>query len=108
MQGSHSIESNTCDNHTTISKRNNKNITAKNPKNPKPLIKLKPQITLISHTTDNEAGHKITIISSCKHTLNKHKANKPSYHSGANNPNEQNKHTAHKNLTSLVTLITLN
>ena len=63
-------------------------------------MKQKPQITLItliSHTTDNETGHTITIISSCKHTLNKHKANKPSYHSGANNPNEQNKHTTHRN-----------
>ena len=62
-------------------------------------------------TTDNETRNKITIISSCKHTLNKHKANKPSYHSGANNPNEQNKHTTHRNqitLKSLVTLITLN
>jgi hypothetical protein len=77
-------------------------------------MKLKPQITLTTltcHATDNETGDKITIISSCQHTLNKHKANKPCDHSGANNPNEQNKQTAHRNqitLTSLVTLITLN
>jgi len=77
-------------------------------------MKLKPQITLItltSHATDNETGDKITIISSCQHTLNKHKANNPCDHSGANNPNEQNKHTTHRNqitLKSLVTLIALN
>jgi hypothetical protein len=76
-------------------------------------MKLKPQITLItltSHATDNETGDKITIISSCQHTLNKHKANKPCDHSGANNPNEQNKHTTHRNKIarkSGVTLITL-
>ena len=66
----------------------------------KPLMKLKPLITLItltSHATDNETGDKITIISSCQHTLNKHKANKRGDHSGAFNPNEQNKHTTYRN-----------
>ena len=76
-------------------------------------MKLKPQITLItltSHATDNETGDKTTKISSCQHTLNKHKAMKPCNHSVANNPNEQNKHTIHRNkitLKSVVTLITL-
>jgi formylmethanofuran dehydrogenase subunit E len=77
-------------------------------------MKLKPQINLIaliSHTTDNKTGQKITIKSSCKHMLNKHKANEPSYHFGANNPNEQNNRTTHRNQITLkpqVTLITLN
>ncbi len=76
-------------------------------------MKSKPQITLItltSHASDYETGDKITIISSSQHSLNKPKANKPSNHSGANNPNEQNKHTSHRNkltLKSVVTLITL-
>ncbi len=109
MQGSHTIESNTSDNHTTISKRPTKIITTQIQITRKPLMKLKPQITLItltSHATDNETGDKITITSSCQHTLNKHKANKPCNHSGANN----RKHTTLRNqitLKSLVTLTTL-
>ncbi|MFN9960086.1 MAG: hypothetical protein ACK55I_43950, partial [bacterium] len=60
-----------------------------------------------NRTTDNESGHKITITSSCKHTLNKHQAKKPSYNSGAKNPNDQNKHTTHRNQTTIESLVTL-
>ena len=76
-------------------------------------MKLKPQITLITltfHATDNETGDKITITSSCQHTLNKYKAINPGDHSGANNPKKQTKHTTHRNKItrkSLVTLTTL-